>query len=116
MPDTGELFWEDLLISIESNRVIPVVGLELVTIKDGSATLPAPLFMARKLAAKLGVDAADLTGDDAMNMVVSRYVSGGGRRVDVFKRLANLWKELAPPVPLALRQLAEIKYFNLFVA
>jgi hypothetical protein len=115
MPDTGELFWEDLLISIESNRVIPVVGIELVTIKDGATTLPAPLFLARKLAAKLGVNATDLTGEDAMNMVVSRFVAGGGRRVDVFKRLANLWKELAAPVPTALRQLAEIKYFNLFV-
>ncbi len=115
-PTTQEFFWDDLLEYIEESRVIPVVGAELLTVPDGAGG-EAPLMrvLAHRLAERLRVPADDCTGDDALHQVVCRYLQRGGRREEVYPRLRNLMKELAPPVPPNLRELARIRHFNVFV-
>ena len=113
---TQDFFWDDLLEYIDEGRVIPIIGAELLTVADGAGgELPLQRVLAQKLGERLRVPADDCTGDDALHQVVCRYLQRGGRREEIYPRLRNLMKELAPAVPEPLRQLARIRHFNLFV-
>ena len=115
-PAEQDFFWDDLLEYIDEQRVIPVVGAELLTIPDGAGgEISLHRALAQKLAERLRVPADDCTGDDALHQVVCRHLQRGGRREEVYPRLRNLMKELAPPVPPILRELARIRPFRLFV-
>ncbi|HEY5551801.1 MAG TPA: toll/interleukin-1 receptor domain-containing protein [Opitutaceae bacterium] len=111
-----DFFWDDLLEFIDERRVIPIIGAELVTVPDGAGgEAPLTRVLAVKLAERLRVPADDITGDDALHQVVSRYVQRGGRREDVYPRLRAVMKEIETPVPPLLRELARIRHFNVFV-
>jgi hypothetical protein len=115
-PAEQDFFWDDLLEYIEERRVIPIVGAELLNVPDGAGgEIPLPHLLAHRLAERLRVPADDCAGDDALHQVVCRYLQRGGRREEIYPRLRNLLKELAPPVPEPLRQLARIRHFDLFV-
>jgi hypothetical protein len=112
-----DFFWDDLLEFIAERRVIPIVGSELLTVPDGAGgEIPLQCLLALKLAERLRVPAADCSGDDALHAVVCRYLQQGGRREEIYPRIRTLLKELAPPVPAVLRDLARIRHFNLFVS
>ncbi len=111
-----EFFWDDILEFIEVGKVIPIIGAELLNVPDGSGgEIPLQRLLAMKLAERLRLPVTDCQGDDALHQVVCRYLQGGGRREEVYPRIRNLMKELAPAVPEPLRQLARIRHFNLFV-
>ena len=113
---TPDFFWDDVLEYIGERRVIPIVGAELLTMPDGAGgEVPLMRVLAQRLAERLRIPADDCTGDDALNQVVCRHLQRGGRREEVYPRLRNLMKELAPPVPPILRELARIRHFNVFV-
>jgi hypothetical protein len=115
-PAEQDFFWDDLLEYIEERRVIPIVGAELLNVPDGAGgEIPLQRLLAQRLAERLRVPADDCTGDDALHQVVCRYLQRGGRREEIYPRLRNLLKELAPAVPEPLRQLARIRHFDLFV-
>lgn len=116
-PAEQDFFWDDLLEYIDERRVIPIVGAELLTVRDDSGEeQPLQRVLAHKLAERLRISAEDVNGDDALHQVVCRYLQRGGRREEVYPRLRNLMKELAPPVPEVLRELARIRHFNLYVS
>jgi hypothetical protein len=116
-PAEQDFFWDDLLEYIEERRVVPIIGAELLTVPDGSGgEVPLQRVLAEKLAGRLRIPGDDVTGDDALHQVVCRYLQRGGRREEVYPRLRNLLKELAPPVPEPLRQLARIRHFTLCVS
>ncbi|MBI5771027.1 MAG: toll/interleukin-1 receptor domain-containing protein [Verrucomicrobia bacterium] len=115
-PAGQDFFWDDLLEYIDERKVIPIVGAELLTVPDGAGgEIPLQRLLALKLAERFRIPADDCTGDDALHQVVCRYLQRGGRREEVYPRLRNLMKELAPPVPEPIRQLARIRHFDLFV-
>ncbi len=116
-PSSQEFYWDDLLEYIDENRVIPVVGAELSTLSDGNGD-PVPLHrvLADKLAERLRVPGVEGAVPDPLHEVVCRHLERGGRREDVYPRLRNLLKEIAPPIPEPLRQLARIRHFSLFVS
>jgi hypothetical protein len=117
IPASQEFFWDDLLEYIEERRVIPIIGAELLDIPDGAGgQIPLQRLLAQRLAERLRVPAEDCVGDDALNQVVCRHLQQGGLREEVYPRIRNLMKELAPPVPEPLRQLARIRHFNVFVS
>jgi hypothetical protein len=116
-PHHQEFFWEDLLEYIDERRVIPVVGAELSVMPDGSADgVSLRRVLAEKLAERLRVTGADFTAPEPLHEVVCRHLERGGRREDVYPRIRNLLKEIAPPIPEPLRQLAGIRHFSLFVS
>ena len=116
-PAEQDFFWDDLLEYIEERRVVPIIGAELLTVPDGrGGEAPLQCVLAEKLAERLRIPVDDVNGDDALHQVVCRYLQRGGRREEVYPRLRNLLKELAPPVPEPLRQLARIRHFTLFVS
>ncbi len=107
--------WEDLLNFIEERRVIPIIGPELqkVETEDGPRLLYD--WVAEKLAAKLGVDTAQLPRPYTLNDVVCWFLASRGRREEAYTRLRSLFREANFAPPLALRQLAQITDFDLFV-
>ena len=107
--------WEDLLNFIEERRVIPIIGPELqkVETEDGPRLLYD--WVAEKLAGKLGVDTAQLPKPYTLNDVVCWFLASRGRREEAYTRLRSLFRDANFAPPLALRQLAQITDFDLFV-
>ena len=44
MSDLPEPFWENLLLFIEEGRVVPIIGHELVTVRDQEREIPLPAW------------------------------------------------------------------------
>lgn len=107
--------WEDLLNFIEEKRVIPIVGPELLKVETEAGPRLLHDWMAEKLAAKLGVDTARLPQPYTLNDVVCWFLASRGRREDTYTRMRSILRETAFAPPKALRQLAEIADFDLFI-
>ncbi|HEY2863282.1 MAG TPA: toll/interleukin-1 receptor domain-containing protein [Casimicrobiaceae bacterium] len=107
--------WEDLLNFIEERRVIPIIGPELLKIEtDGGSRLLYD-WLAEKLAGKLNVDTAQLPQAYTLNDVVCWFLSSRGRREEAYTRVRSILRDANFTPPLALRQLAQITDFDLFV-
>jgi hypothetical protein len=110
--------WAELLACMKRCRVIPVIGEELLQVEiDGKASALYP-WIASALATSLEVPATELPTPPSLNEVVCRYLSrADASRNSIYTALSILMDELkgklaAPP---ALRQLAEITDFSLFI-
>ncbi|MBP7481593.1 MAG: toll/interleukin-1 receptor domain-containing protein [Lacunisphaera sp.] len=108
--------WEDLLNYIEEKRVIPIVGPELLQVETETGPRLLLEWLAEKLAARLGVDPAPLAKPLLLNDVVCAYLANHGRREEAYTRLRTIMREANFTPPPALRQLAEITDFNLYVS
>jgi len=108
--------WDDLLSYIEEHRVIPIVGPELLQVETDRGPRLLNDWLAEKLAAKLGVDLSLLPEPCTLNDVVCWYLSTRGRREEAYVRLRGIMKDAAFEPPLALRRLAAITDFDLFVS
>ena len=107
--------WEDLLDFIEERRVIPIIGPELLQIEaDGGPRLLYE-WVAEKLAGKLGIDAAQLPQPYTLNDVVCWFLAQRGRREEAYTRIRGIFRDANFAPPKALRQLAQITDFDLFV-
>ena len=107
--------WEDLLNFIEERRVIPIVGPELLLVDTDSGPRLLYEWIAEKLAAKLAVDTAQLPKPYTLNDVVCWFLAARGRREEAYTRLRSVLRDANFVPPLALRQLAQITDFDLFV-
>ena len=107
--------WEDLLNYIEERRVIPIIGPELLKVETETGPRLFYDWLADKLAVKLGVDTAQLPQPYTLNDVVCWFLSARGRREDTYTRIRSILREITFEPPKALRQLAEITDFDLFV-
>jgi len=107
--------WDDLINFIEERRVIPIVGPELLHVETESGSRLLYDWMAEKLAAKLGVDVSRLPEDYTLNDVVCWFLSTHGRREDTYTRMRSILRDAAFAPPVALRQLAQITDFDVFV-
>ena len=72
-------------------------------------------WLAEKLAARLNVDARHLPQPYTLNDVVCWYLASRGRREEAYTRLRSILRETNFTVPPALRQLAQITDFDLFI-
>lgn len=107
--------WEDLLNFIEERRVIPIIGPELLKVEtDGGPRLLYD-WIAEKLAGKLNVDISRLPQPYTLNDVVCWFLSAHGRREEAYTRVRSILRDANFTPPLALRQLAQITDFDLFV-
>ena len=108
--------WDDLLSFIEERRVIPIVGPELLMVSTQGG--PRLLFdwAAEKLATRLNVDTAELPHPYNLNDVVCVFLAGRGRREEAYVRLRSIIKDARFEPPPALRHLAAINDFDLFVS
>jgi hypothetical protein len=107
--------WDDLLNHIEEKRVIPIIGPELLTVATDTGPQNLYTWLAPRLAARLGIPAADLPPAPSLNDVVVRFLARRGRREDAYTRLRTILRETTFAPPPALLQLAEIADFDLYV-
>jgi hypothetical protein len=115
LPRLDDDAWDDLINFIEERRVIPIVGPELLRVETESGPRLLHDWMAEKLAAKLGVDTSRLPESYTLNDVVCWFLSTHGRREDTYTRMRSVLREAHFAPPIALRQLAQITDFDLFV-
>ncbi len=107
--------WDDLLNYIEEHRVVPIIGPELLRVQTDTGLRPLYEWLAEKLAARLSVDTHDLPQPLAINDVICNYLAQRGRREEAYTRVRSIMREVDFEPPPALRQLAEITDFDLFV-
>ena len=107
--------WEDLLNYIEERRVIPIIGPELLQVDTDAGPRLLYEWVAERLATKLGVDTSQLPRPYTLNDVVCWFLSSRGRREEAYTRLRSIFRDANFAPPLALRQLAQITDFDLFV-
>jgi hypothetical protein len=107
--------WDDLLNFIEERRVIPIVGPELLKVETETGPRLLYEWIAERLAGKLGVDTAQLPRPCTLNDVVCWFLSSRGRREEAYTRLRSILRDASFAPPLALRQLAQITDFDLYV-
>ncbi|HEY6984555.1 MAG TPA: toll/interleukin-1 receptor domain-containing protein [Rhodanobacteraceae bacterium] len=115
LQDFDEDVWDDLLNYIEERRVIPIIGPDLLRVQTDSGLRPLYIWLAEKLAARLSVDSATLPQPLSLNDVVCSYLGQRGRREEAYTRLRSIMREIDFDPPPALRQLAQITDFDLFV-
>ena len=108
--------WDDLLSFIEERRVIPIVGPELLMVATDERPRLLYDWIAERLAAKLGVDTRRLPQPYTLNDVVCWFLADRGRREEAYVRLRAVLKDASFEPPAALRQLASITDFDLFVS
>jgi len=107
--------WEDLLSFIEERRVIPIVGPELLQVDTEQGPRLLHDWLAEKLARRLNVDVTQLPQPYTLNDVVCWFLGARGRREEAYVRLRSIIKDATFAPPLALRQLAAIPEFDLYV-
>ena len=110
------VFWMQLLSLMQERRVIPIVGHDAIVVEgeDGPCTLNE--YLARRVAVSLGLAVADPRQKVTLNEVVCRYLEQPGSRIgQVYS--AVKFALSAPPVPIpdAIRKLARIEAFQLYV-
>ena len=112
-----ESLWDDVLLHIEEQSVIPIVGPDLLQVEVAGRTELLDRHLARKLAGQLAIPAQDLPGEGqpSLNDVACTHLSRGGRRATLYLRLQAVLKDTPLEPPPALRQLARITHLNLFV-
>ncbi len=116
MADLSEGFWDNLLDYIEDRTVVPVIGPELVTVREGDREVLLYRWVAERLAADLGLPVAELPGDFGLNEVVALHLRRRGEREELYPHIHRMLRHaaLAPAEPL--RALAGIAGFDLFVS
>ena len=108
--------WDDLLNYIEERRVIPIVGPDLLRVNTPGGPRLLYEWLAEKLAVRLSVDTVGLPRPLTLNDVLCCYLGQRGRREEAYTRLRSILREVEFEPPMALRQLAQITDFNLFVS
>ncbi len=107
--------WDDLLNYIEERRVIPIIGPELLQVDTDTGPRAFQDWLAERLAARLNVDVSRLPEPYSLSDVVSWHVASRGRREEPYTRVRSILRDAAFAPPPALRRLAEITDFDLFV-
>lgn len=112
-------FWDQLLQALDDGRVIAVVGRDLLELPPETGDKQLYPYLARRLAAYLGVDGESLPAGSELTAVACRHLDSAGHRdlEDIYSGLKSIMREEGSlPVPEPLLQLAEIEPLKLFVS
>jgi hypothetical protein len=116
LADFDDDAWEDLLNYVEEKRVIPIVGPELTVVQTDSGPQNLYAWLARSLAARLGMPEAKHPAPLSLNSVIVRHLANRGRREDLYTRIRTIMREATFAPSPALLKLAAITDFNLYVS
>jgi len=111
-----EAFWDNLLDYIQDGTVIPVIGPELVTVRQDDRDVPLHRWIAQKLADDLKLSAGDLPEDFGLNDVVSLHLRRRGEREELYAQIHRMLRNAALRPSESLQTLAGIPGFNLFIS
>ena len=118
MADLQDGFWDNLLDYIQDRTVIPVIGSELVTVREGDREVPVDRWIAQRLAGDLKLSPEELPEGFALNDVVSMHLRRGeGRqREELYAQIHRLLRNAALTPSESLRTLAGIPGLDLFIS
>src|ERR1700676_4075228 len=103
--------WEALLQFIDQGQVMPIVGPELLYVKQGEEVLLFEQLLAQRLAESLGVTADRSPARGALNRVACLYVGNAQNRPwKIYAQLGMLAKGANPQIPDTLSKLAQIRH------
>lgn len=113
----SEEFWDNILGHLKAKVLVPIVGSELLIVPDGDRRVMLSRLIGERVAARyqLKIDWERATG---LNDAISTCLSAQGRSDarQLYRVVNDVLNELNPPVPDALRQLAQIADFNIFIS
>ncbi len=115
MADLQEGFWDNLLDYIQDRTVVPVIGPDLVTVREDDQDIPLYRWLGRRLAVDLGLPAAELPPGFDLNDAVSLHLRRRGEREELYPQIQRLLRNAALTPLEPLRALAGIPGFDLFV-
>ena len=121
-----EEFWADLIPLIAAREVVPILGVDLLTVDRGGVAVPLYRVVAERLLARYGLpapaadDASLLRGHHELNDAVceldrQRKRGSGDCYLPVHEALRAALAEIRAEVETPQRQLAQIEDFRLFV-
>ena len=110
-----ESIWEELLAYIEEEHVVPIIGPASSTVVANGRPVSLEDCVAERLASRLGLPSDALPPAPTLNEVASLYLRRNGRREALSAKIRSIVQEAAFAPPKVLRQLAEIRQFNLYV-
>lgn len=118
MAKPDNVFWRSLVAYIKDGKVVPVIGPELVTVRQGEHEQPLLRWLAQRLADDVGLDPAELPDGFELNDVVSAYLRADRTRSrnDLYVQIMLLLQEAKLAPSPALEALAAIKGLHLFVS
>jgi hypothetical protein len=106
--------WDDLLDFIEQGRVIPVIGPELMLLNIDGEQITLNNYLARELAASLGVQ---LRGLPHLNEVAMDFIAARpGMKDKLYSKLHRVLNDKGTVRCELLEKLAQIDGFKLFVS
>jgi len=113
MPD--ERFWDQILPLLEEGRVVPIVGRDLLAIDADGQHANLYEHLARRLGKRLGIEGA---APASLEEVARRYMAECRQPLeDIYPALKKELTALESSEPSgALRRLAEIEWFRLYVS
>jgi hypothetical protein len=106
--------WADLLTYIEAGVVVPIIGPACYPVEIDARSLPLDLHVAERLALKLRLPTST-PPSRTLNEVVLAYLRADGDRRRLYRFVHEIVQEMELVPPPMLKQLAEIRQFNLFV-
>ncbi len=110
-----EELWGDLLAYIEAGVVVPIIGPTCYPVEVDGQTTALDTFVAGRLARKLALPPEAVSPEATLNEVVLAYLRAGGPRTRLYRTVLDIVQEARLSPPPVLKQLAEIRPFNLFV-
>jgi hypothetical protein len=116
MPDLQEGFWDNLLDYIQDRTVIPVIGPELVTVREDDRDVPLYRWVAQRLAGDLKLPTADLPQAFDLNDVVSMHLRRRGEREELYAQIHRMLRNAALTPSESLRTLTGIPGFDLYIS
>jgi hypothetical protein len=111
----AEALLDDLLEFVEDGKVVPIIGEELLRVRQNGDEIPLYRYIADKLAERLQIPTASLPPEPSLNAVVCHYLQAGGVREEVYPKIRPILNQAQFAPPEALLQLAGIDRFKLFV-
>lgn len=117
-----ERHWERLLADIQGRQVVPVIGPELQVMEVDGETLTLHDHLARELVKRLDLDLEGLPENPGFYQVVGSFLEQQPthrkryEKDEIYYQIRSILDGRDWPVPLPLRQLAEITSFGLFVS
>lgn len=107
-------YLDELLIHIQAGTVIPIIGPELVTVEVDGRQLPLYEFIAETLVeqCRLEMHGRPYTLSDAL----VAYKAAGHYPEEIYTRIFAILSQSKLQTPPALRKLAGIRHFELFVS
>jgi hypothetical protein len=110
-----EEIWDELLAYIEEQQVIPIIGSDLLQVEVEGSEVLLDRYVAYQLAAKLSLPTEVLQAEPSLDQVVCQLLKRKRRRESLYAAIRDIMLRAAFKPPKALRQLAEITHFNLFL-